>query len=259
VLDADATVAALTQRPDRTALLVDFDGSLSPIVERAEDARPLPEAIAQLARLAERLGRVAVVSGRPVAFLAAHVPIAGITYAGLYGMERLADGSRTIDPRVVPYLDAVAAATSELAQRLPAALVEPKAGVSVTLHWRPSPDRAEEVCAVADEVARRHGLTQLRTRMAVELRPPVALDKGDATRALVDGFEVGAFAGDDTGDLPAFAALGRAVDEGALRQAVRIGVHSPEAPPELVTAVDLLVDGPAGLAALLARVADEIA
>ena len=43
--------------------------------------------------------------------------------------------------------------------------------------------------------------------MAVELRPPVAIDKGDAVRALVEGFDVGAFAGDDTGDLPAFAAL----------------------------------------------------
>jgi trehalose 6-phosphate phosphatase len=259
VLDVDATIAALTRRPERTALLLDFDGSLSPIVERAEDARPLPEGIVQLARLAARLGRVGIVSGRPVEFLAAHVPIPGVTYAGLYGMEQLSGGSRSIDPRVVPYLDAVAAATSEARRRLPADLVESKAGVSVTLHWRPSPERAEEVVTVAEEIARRHGLARLRTRMAVEVRPPVAIDKGDATRALVDGFDVGAFAGDDTGDLPAFAALAAAVDDGAISQAVRIGVHSPEAPPELVASVDVLVDGPAGLAALLARVADEIA
>ncbi len=258
MLDVDATIAALTRQPDRTALLVDFDGSLSPIVERPEAARPLPEAITQLARLAGRLGRVGIVSGRPVEFLAAHVPIAGVTYAGLYGIERLIGETRSIDPRVEPYLDAVAAATSEARERLPADLVESKAGVSVTLHWRPSPDRAEEVRAVAEEVAGRHGLAQLRTRMAVELRPPVGIDKGDATRTLVEGFAVGAFAGDDTGDLPAFAALTTAVDDGALAQAVRIGVQSPEAPPELAASVDVLVDGPAGLAALLARVADEI-
>ena len=259
MLDADATIAVLTRRPDRTALLVDFDGSLSPIVERPEDARPLPEAITQLGRLATRLGRVGVVSGRPVEFLATHVPIAGVTYAGLYGIERLTGGERSIDPRVVPYLDAVAAAASEARVRLPVELVEPKAGVSVTLHWRPSPESAEAVIAVAEELAHRHGLAPLRTRMAVELRPPIGVDKGDATRALVEGFDVGAFAGDDTGDLPAFAALAAAVEDGTLRDAVRIGVHSPEAPPELVTAVDLLVDGPAGLAALFARVADEIA
>ena len=36
MIDADATVAALTVRADRTALLLDFDGSLAPIVERPE-------------------------------------------------------------------------------------------------------------------------------------------------------------------------------------------------------------------------------
>jgi trehalose 6-phosphate phosphatase len=258
VLDADATVAALTARPLRTAFLVDFDGTLAPIVERAEDARPLPEALDQLARLVPHLGRVGLVSGRPVAFLAAQVPIDGLTYAGLYGMERLSGGVRTVDPRVVPYLDAVAAASAEVADRLSAALVEPKAGVSVTLHWRPQPERAEEVCAVADEVAHRHGLVQLRTRMAVELRPPIAIDKGVAAQWLVAGFDVAAFAGDDTGDLPAFAAIARAVDDGSLQRAVRIGIRSPEAPPELAAAVDVLVEGPVGLVALLARVADEI-
>ena len=227
---------------------MDFDGSLSPIVERPEDARALPEAVTQLGRLAAGLGLVGIVSGRPVEFLARHVPVAGVTYAGLYGIERCTDGVRSVDPRVEPYLDAVAAATSDARERLPGELVEPKAGVSVTLHWRPSPERAGAVTTVAEELARRHGLALLRTRMAVELRPPIGVDKGDATRALVEGFEVGAF-----------AALTAAVDAGALGEAVRIGVHSPEAPPELVTCVDVLVDGPAGLAALFARVADEIA
>ncbi len=258
MLDVDATIAVLAERPDRTVLLVDFDGTLSPIVERAEDARPLPDAIEQLRRLATRLGRVGIVSGRPAGFLAAQVPIAGLSFTGLYGMERLEGGARTIDPRVVPYLDAVTAATAELAARLPSELVEPKSGVSVTLHWRPQPARADELQAIADDVARRHGLAQLRTRMAVELRPPVAIDKGVAARALIADFEVAAFAGDDTGDLAAFAALARVQHEGSLRHAVRIGVRSAEAPPELVDAVDVLVDGPPGLVALFARVADEI-
>src|SRR5262245_10440592 len=159
-------------------------------------------------------------------------------------MEHLRDGTRTIDPRVVPYLDAVGGAVADIRDRLPADLIEPKSGVSVTLHWRPAPERADDVLAVADEVARARGLTPLRTRMAVELRPPIAIDKGDATRELIKGFAVGAFAGDDTGDLPAFAALADAVSAGTLETAVRIGVNSPEAVPELARAVDVLVDGP---------------
>jgi len=258
VIDADATVAALAEHPERTALLVDYDGSLSPIVERAEDARPLPDAVAVLARLAPRLGRVAIVSGRPVAFLTRNLPIDHLAFVGLYGMEQSVDGVYSVDPRVRPYLVAVAAATAELTARLPADLVEPKAGISVTLHWRPVPERAAEILEVAREVGARHGLAELRTRMAVELRPPIELDKAHPTRALVEGFEVAAFAGDDYGDLPAFAELARAVGDGRLRRAVRIGVHSIEAPEGLADAVDLVVDGPAGLVALLARVADQI-
>jgi trehalose 6-phosphate phosphatase len=258
VIDADATVAALTERPGRTALLVDFDGSLAPIVDRADHARPLPDAVSVLARLATGLGRVAIVSGRPVGFLARHIPVDGVALVGLYGMEHSIDGAYSVDPRVEPYLVAVAAATAELEARLPSEVVEPKAGISVTLHWRPLPEQADTIVEIAHEVANRHGLAELRTRMAIELRPPIDVDKSAATRALVGGFEVGAFAGDDRGDLPAFAELARAVEDGRLQRAVRIGVHSIEAPPELAAAVDLIVDGPAGLLSLLTRVADEI-
>jgi len=258
VIDADATVAALTERPGATALLVDFDGSLAPIVDRAGDARPLPDAVPLLARLATGLGRVAIVSGRPVGFLARHLPVDGLALVGLYGMEYSIDGVYAVDPRVEPYLVAVAAATAELEARLPGEVVESKAGISVTLHWRPVPEQADTIVEVAHDVGVRHGLAELRTRMAIELRPPIDIDKSGPTRALVENFDVGAFAGDDRGDLPAFAELGRAVDDGRLQRAVRIGVHSSEAPPELAAAVDMIVDGPAGLVALLTRVADEI-
>ena len=258
MLDVDATIAALTLRADRTALLVDFDGSLSAIVERAEDARPLPGVIDVLARLAAGFGRVAVVSGRPVGFLARHLPVEGLTYVGLYGMEQSSDGAYAVDQRVEPYLVAVAAATAELELRLPKDLIEPKSGISVTVHWRPAPEQAAHIVEVAHEVAVKHGLAELNTRLAVELRPPIDVDKGGPARALVQGFEVGAFAGDDYGDLPAIAALSRAVADGELARAVRIGVTSSEAPPELAAAVDIVVDGPNGLLALLTRVADEI-
>jgi trehalose 6-phosphate phosphatase len=258
VIDADATVAALTERPGRTALLVDFDGSLAPFVPHADDARPLPGAVDVLERLVAGLGRVAIVSGRPLSYLMRYLPIGGLAYAGLYGMEWSIGGEYFVDPRVRPYLVSVAAATSELEAQLPEDLVEPKAGISVTLHWRPAPDREDEIVALARDVGARHGLAELRTRYAIELRPPIGIDKADPTRALVDGFDVAAFAGDDYGDLPAFAELERLLQDGRLRRAIRVGVTSDEAPPELAGAVDLVVDGPPGLVGLLVRVADEI-
>jgi trehalose 6-phosphate phosphatase len=246
-------IGLLIERPERTVLLADFDGSLSPIVERPEDARALPAVVHVLGRLASRLGRVGVVSGRPVEFLRSNLPVDGLVFAGLYGMEQFVGGERIVDDRVLAYASAVRDATADLRAEF-GALVEPKAGISVTVHWRPQLDIAPTVIEKTAKVAARYGLATLRTRMAVELRPPIAIDKGDAVRALVDGFEVGAFAGDDRGDLPAFAALADA----GLRHAIRIGVTSDEAPPELPAAVDIMVDGPAGLVRLLARVVDEV-
>jgi trehalose 6-phosphate phosphatase len=258
VLDADATVAALSERPAETVVLLDFDGSISPIVATPDLAVPLPDAPAVLEALVARLGRVAVVSGRPVAFLAEHLPVRGLQFVGLYGIERLVDGVRSVDPRVIPYLDAVAVATAEAESGLPGVLVEPKSGVAVTLHWRTTPERAEEVRAFAHDLAARHGLEELPGRSAIELRPPVPVDKGHAAAALVDGFAVGAFAGDDLGDVAAFDALAAAAAGGRLERAVRIGVDSPEAPAALHASVDVLVDGPEGLLRLFRRVIEEI-
>jgi trehalose 6-phosphate phosphatase len=263
VPDTDAiitrTISTLTAQPPRTAFLVDFDGSLSQIVDRPETARPLPGVVALLEQLVARLGRVGVVSGRPLSFLREFLPVAGLSFTGLYGMQHFLGSEIVTDPRVLPYLDAVAAAVEALHAALPADIVEPKDGVSVTLHWRRCPERQEEIVGLATALAERHGLGLLPTRAAIELRPPVSIDKADAVRTIVDDYDVGAFAGDDTGDLPAFAALDELVRENALREAVKIGVASSEAPPELAGATDVLVDGPAGLVAYLGRVVDQIA
>jgi trehalose 6-phosphate phosphatase len=137
-------------------------------------------------------------------------------------------------------------------------LVERKGRVAVTVHWRTQPDRGPEATAWAEAAASRLGLAApLRGRMAVELRPPVPVDKGTTVIDLARDSTVAAFAGDDAGDLPAFAALRASVRSGALKHAVTIGVASDEGPPE-VGAADVVVEGPSGLADLLDALADEI-
>ena len=83
--------------------------------------------------------------------------------------------------------------------------------------------------------------------MVLEIRPPVDADKGTAVRALVRraGVSRALYAGDDTTDLDAF----RGLDE--LELGVRVAVDSGEAPPDLVAAADLVVDGTDGVLALL--------
>jgi trehalose 6-phosphate phosphatase len=255
VLDVAAIIDAVAERPRATVILIDYDGSLAPIVDHPEDAVVFPGAIDALKRLVGPFGRVGLVSGRPVEFLARRVPVPDLVLAGLYGMEVVVGGERRVSPLVLAYAPAVESAAAEADAQLPDFVVERKAGLSVTLHWRMAPDRADDVLGLADELARRHGLAQWRTGFAVELRPPLGIDKGTAVEELTEGFAVAAFVGDDVGDIPAFDALGRAQAAGRLQRAVRVGVRSPEMPEALPAAVDCLVDGPAGVVELLDTVA----
>jgi trehalose 6-phosphate phosphatase len=96
-----------------------------------------------------------------------------------------------------------------------------------------------------------------RGRKVLEIRPPVALDKGRGITRLLEGQDLDAalYAGDDLTDLDAFAALRTLRDEGAISTALCVGVASDETPPELAERADLLVDGPAGVRALLSTLA----
>jgi trehalose 6-phosphate phosphatase len=238
-------------------LFVDFDGSLAPIVDDPATARVLPAARDALARLVPLIARVAVVSGRPAEFLMDALTIGGLGIAGAYGLERVVDGDVVVNPLVEPWLDAIAAAADAAEVALPGLRVERKGRVAVTIHWRMQPERAAEALGWAERNAARLGLVSLPARMAMELRPPVPVDKGTTVAELASGLAVAAFAGDDAGDLPAFAALAALAREGALRHSVSIGVASREGPPEVHDA-DVVVAGPDGLAELLERVADAI-
>jgi trehalose 6-phosphate phosphatase len=255
----DATLAAITADPARSALLLDYDGSLAPIVPRPEDAVPLPGTVDVLDAIAQRIGRVGIVSGRPVEFLLDALPSRRITFVGQYGLEWVHDGEIVVDERALPYVDAVAEATAEAERRWPDLFIERKGKVAVTVHWRRAPATGDRVLGEIDELAARLGLGVHPSRMARELRPPIGVDKGTSVERLVDGMTTAAFAGDDAGDLPAFAALERLQGDGRLQTALRIAVSSPEAPQAVLANGDLVVDGPAGLRAVLDRLVAALA
>ena len=94
-------------------------------------------------------------------------------------------------------------------------------------------------------------------RGVVEARPPIRADKGTAVRRLVEeyGPEKALFMGDDTTDLDAFRALEELRGEGTLLETLRIGVRSDEGPPEIISEVDLVVDGVEGVGDVLRMLA----
>jgi trehalose 6-phosphate phosphatase len=243
-------VELLAAHPESAGLLLDFDGSLAPIVVDPATVAAPPETLAVLGRLADRLLLVGIVSGRPLDFLAEAVPLPGVELVGQYGLERRVDGRTVIEPAALPYRDAVAEAAIEAERRWPDLLVERKGEIAVTVHWRAVGEDDVSVVSDIEALGAKLGLAVYATRKARELRPPLAVDKGSAVRALLRDAPAAtsaAFAGDDRGDLPAFDALDALEEEGRLARVVRIAVRSTEVPGELLERADLVVDGPPGL------------
>ncbi len=255
--EVPAPLRALTKRPERAALFLDYDGTLAPIVDDPTAARPLPGVRQVLDRLAARLGLVAVVSGRPVSFL---LDVLGqqptVHLAGLYGMEeRLAGGQVRGAEGVEAWRPVVAAVSARLLAEAPPGIEVEEKGLTVTLHWRANPAEAGWAERVGARAFADEGLVAQPGRLALELRPPLAIDKGTVIRRLASGHEaVGCF-GDDLGDLPAFAALGDLARAGVA--VARVAVVDADSPPEVAAAADLVVAGPTGALELLRLLAGD--
>jgi trehalose 6-phosphate phosphatase len=244
---------ALVGRAPETALCLDFDGTLSPVVDDPEAARPLQGVVELLDPLAARFAAVAIISGRPAPYLAEHVGATGVRYLGLYGLQEMYGGQVRVDPRLEAARPAVAAAAAALrdspAVRDSGAWLEDKV-YSVAVHTRRVPDRdrwADPIDRTARQIAEEHGLELIPGKMVWELRPPVPSDKGDGVRRVVAESDARAavVVGDDLGDLPAFAAVAQLAAEG--HDGLRVAVRSEEAPPDLLRAADLVVEGPEGV------------
>jgi trehalose 6-phosphate phosphatase len=232
-------LAPLLEAPERSALVFDVDGTLAPIAPRPELAAVPTETRAQLERLASRYLLLAFVSGRPGADAERMVAVPGARYVGNHGLE--------LDPRAVALVPAIEAFRDSVGLD-----VEDK-GLTLTYHFRAADDE-EAARAGLEEVATRAqaaGLVPRWGRKVLEIRPDVDADKGTAVLALIRecNAERALYAGDDTTDLDAFAALA----EAGLEHLVRVAVDSAEAPPALSRAADLVVSGPEALAALLKR------
>ncbi|MGI8709950.1 MAG: trehalose-phosphatase [Acidimicrobiales bacterium] len=254
----------LTEDPTRAAVFLDVDGTLAPIVGRAEDAR-VPEATSRLLGvLGRRYATVACVSGRSAAEARRLVGVGSIAYAGMHGAELVAPGESSA--RFIPEVSAHASAVRRFmtdhdgaSLRLLRIRTEDK-GPIVAFPWRGVPDeqaavRHLEAFAADAESA---GLATHWGRKVLEVRPPVPVHKGSAVRDLVERTRVDAalFAGDDTTDLDGFAALDELLAEGALMSAVRVGVSSDDGPPAIPERADLVVDGVPGFAAVLEALAE---
>jgi alpha,alpha-trehalase len=212
---ADAIVAAAGDR--RLAVFLDYDGTLSPIVDRPEEAS-LPEATrAVMARLARRLP-VAVVSGRDLDDLRGRVDVPGLTFAGSHGFRVGLPDGRVVDHEEAraawPALERAATRLAEALADCPGVQVERKR-FAVAVHHRRAPAGVEpQVRRAASQVAdAEEGLRMTEGRKIFELRPDLDWDKGTALDWILEILGLGPdgvlplYVGDDLTDEDAFRAL----------------------------------------------------
>lgn len=257
-MDSEQIVAAVRAQPGASLVALDFDGTLAPIVPDPSTSRPAPGVIEALAALTRRGVRVAVVTGREAGTavtLGGLDAVPGITVAGLYGQESWCDGRlETVEtPPVIALLRQRLPAVVAAAGAEPGVWIEDKR-LSLVVHTRPAADPVGALHALRGpvrELCDELGLECHDGRLVLEVRLP-GFDKGSALRRLVQRFasRVVLYAGDDLGDLPAFAEVARLREQGLT--ACSVAAASAEL-PELAAAADLTVAGPAGLVDLLVQ------
>jgi trehalose 6-phosphate phosphatase len=255
-------LAAVLADPARAVVAVDFDGTLAPIVTRPEDARPAPGALDALAALSDRVGAVAVVTGRgalDVIQLGSLDSIARLHVLGHYGLEEWRDGELT-SPDPDPGVE-------EVRRRLPDVLATAPDGVhvedkhhSLVVHTRPAADPAAalaELTPALELLADETGLETVPGRYVVELRPR-GVDKGHAIHRVASERSAGAvvYIGDDLGDLAAFDAVAALRADGVPGLTVAsVDPALDDAPRDLAARADLVLDGPADVVAWLTGLA----
>ncbi|MEU9374757.1 trehalose-phosphatase [Streptomyces sp. NPDC048255] len=259
---------ALLRAPRRSVVALDFDGTLADIVPDPDQARAHPGAVPALAALAPEVASVAVITGRPAGVAVRYGGFAGVAglehlvVLGHYGAERWDAVTGTVQaPAEHPGVAAVRAELPGFLESIGAwrgTWIEEK-GRALAVHTRRAEDPDAAFAALREplaELAARHGLMVEPGRAVLELRPP-GTDKGVAlTEFLAEtGAESVLYAGDDLGDLAAFAAVEKRRTDGLPGLLVCSG--SAEV-PELAARADLVLPGPGAVAAFLADLAKAV-
>lgn len=208
-----------------TLLLLDYDGTLTPIVSRPEEALMSPQVGDKLSKLAEKtVYSVGIVSGRPMSELKDMVKLDGIYYAGNHGLEIEGPGLSFISQPA----QAARSLMKKLAGEMSAALrdiegviIEDK-GLSLSVHYRLVADGEENRVAEIFRRMTRPLLAEGRIKVTsgkkvYEVRPPIDWHKGKAAESIIKQIKstldisrlLSVYLGDDTTDEDAFKVIQR--------------------------------------------------
>ena len=258
LLNVWSSVSARLLGEERVLLLFDYDGTLTPIVTRPEDALLPADVRRSLAALvAHPRYIVGIVSGRSLDDLAERAGIPGIILAGNHGMEIRGPDLVFIHEGALAGRETLAVVKDHLAHALasiPGINVENK-GLTLTIHYRATPasliDEVDSIVSATCRPSVESGEVRLtRGKMVIEVRPNIQWDKGRAIERIRAEFDESPYAvyfGDDRTDEDGFREVqamgGLAVFVGESREGT-VALHQLESPGEVAETLRLLLEEP---------------
>jgi len=203
---------------DRLFLLLDYDGTLCPIVSRPELAVCPPQVRSLLGKLRDSpKARVAIISGRALEDLKNKVGVQGIMYVGNHGLEvenPAGSHRKKLSPERQNELKKIRDSLETDLKPVPGILFEDK-GPILTVHYRNAPREFAFRVQEAAEKALQPFPDRWQVspgKKIVEIRPQAGFDKGKTVREILNRFPSGrslpVYLGDDHSDEDAFQALG---------------------------------------------------
>lgn len=210
-----ALAASLAQNNRRIVFFLDYDGTLSPIVEDPDSATIPPATRDALSVVASRY-TTAIVSGRSKEKVMSMVNLEQLIYAGSHGFD-IEGPDGVITHRVATdWLPSLKSAWEELVKLqplFPGSSIEDNL-LSISFHYRKvDPSKVQDVARKVDEIVKRHGLIRTSGKMVYEVRPLFDWHKGKAVEYLLEALQLMGpevlpiYIGDDLTDEDAFKVL----------------------------------------------------
>lgn len=255
-------------RRQPAGLLTDIDGTISPYAPTPAEATIADETRDALRRLAQELTLVGVITGRAAEAGEHLVGLPELIYVGNHGTERRHHGQVWHHPGALATSAQVTAALNEIVagardQGLTEGLVVEDKKLSGSIHYRltADPKKAQEILLpLAEAAAKSHELVVTEGRLIVELRPPLAVNKGTAVADLAREHHLRGliFLGDDLTDVDGFRTLRELRGSGEI-DTLAVAAVTKETAAEVLNSSDVTVDGVSGCVALLAQLATALA